>query len=178
MKVIETEYGTDIDILFNLSPYSARPMMVESEGVTAGSDGKKIVKAGSILNVSGVVVNDATARYVLLKDVDVTNGDAPGAGVYIGTLDIDKIETHTGVTISEDVKIALKGIFFMKDEDLTYNAGYGNDDNEALATRVTAVESSVDTLDTAVLTENTGLVDVVTKETTGLVARVTALETA
>ena len=113
MKVIETSYGTSKDILFNLSEYSARPIMVESDNVAAGSDGKKIVKAGSILNKLGVVVNDATARYVLLKDVDVTNGDMPGAGVYIGTLDEAKIESYTGVTISDDAKTALKGIFFM-----------------------------------------------------------------
>ena len=124
MKVIQTEYGTSIDILFNLDPYSARPIMVSDTGVSAdGATGKKIVKAGSLLNKDGAIANDGTVRYVLLKDVDVTNGKAPGAGVYKGTLDEKKIEKNTGVTISDAAKVALRGIFFMSDDDLDYVGG-------------------------------------------------------
>ena len=122
MKVIQTEYGTSIDILFNLAPYNARPIMVDDDGVTA-KDGKKIVKAGSLLNKDGAIVNDGTARYVLLKDIDVTHGPAAGAGVYTGTLDEKKIEKNTGVTISDAAKVALRGIFFMSDDDLDYVGG-------------------------------------------------------
>lgn len=121
MKVIQTEYGTSIDILFNLDPYSARPIMVSDTGVTADAKtGKKIVKAGSLLNKDGAIANDGTVRYVLLKDVDVTNGKAPGAGVYRGTLDEKKIEKNTSVTISDDAKEALREIIFMSDDDLDY----------------------------------------------------------
>lgn len=120
MKVIQTEYGTSIDILFNLDPYSARPIMVDDEGVAANDDGKKIVKAGSLLNKDGEIANDATVRYVLLKDIDVTYGPAAGAGVYRGTLDETKIEANTGVEIATEAKAALKGVIFMKDEDLDY----------------------------------------------------------
>ena len=124
MKVIQTEYGTSIDILFNLDPYSARAIMVSDTGVTADAKtGKKIVKAGSLLNKDGAIANDGTVRYVLLKDVDVTNGKAPGAGVYKGTLDEKKIEKNTGVTISDAAKVALRGIFFMQDTDLDYVGG-------------------------------------------------------
>ena len=124
MKVIQTEYGTSIDILFNLDPYSARPIMVSDTSVEADeTTGKKIVKAGSLLDKDGVVKNDGTVRYVLLKDVDVTNGKAPGAGVYKGTLDEKKIEKNTGVTISDAAKVALRGIFFMLDDDLDYVGG-------------------------------------------------------
>ena len=124
MKVIQTEYGTSIDILFNLDPYSARPIMVSDTSVEADeTTGKKIVKAGSLLDKDGVVKNDGTVRYVLLKDVDVTNGKAPGAGVYKGTLDEKKIEKNTSVTISDAAKVALKGIFFMSNEDLDYVGG-------------------------------------------------------
>lgn len=121
MKVIQTEYGTSIDILFNLDPYSARAIMVSDTGVEADeTTGKKIVKAGSLLDKDGAIANDGTVRYVLLKDVDVTNGKAPGAGVYKGTLDEKKIEKNTGVTISDDAKEALRGIIFMTNEDLDY----------------------------------------------------------
>ncbi len=120
MKVVQTEYGTDIDILFNLHPYVARPIMVSDEGVTADANGKKIVKAGSILDKDGAIVNDETARYVLLKDIDVTYGPKAGAGVYVGSLNLDKIEANTEVTVSDEAKGALKGIFFMSDADLDY----------------------------------------------------------
>lgn len=123
MPMKQTEYGTSIDILFNLDPYTARPIMVKDTGVTEDeTTGKKIVKAGSILSKDGTIVNDATARYVLLKDVDVTYGPAAGAGVYRGTLNKDKIETNTSVTISDAAMLALKGIIFMSDEDLDYFA--------------------------------------------------------
>lgn len=123
MKVVQTEYGTSIDILFNLDPYTARPIMVSDEGVTTDTNtGKKIVKAGSLLTKEGKVANDKTVRYVLLKDIDVTYGKAAGAGVYRGTLDKKKIEKNTGVTISEDAMLALKGIIFMTEDDLDYFA--------------------------------------------------------
>lgn len=121
MPMKQTEYGTAIDILFNLDPYTARPLMVSDEGVTA-VDGKKTVKAGSLLDAEGKVANDATVRYVLLKDVDVTYGPKQGAGVYRGTLDLKKIETNTGVTISDAAMLALKGVIFMSDDDLDYFA--------------------------------------------------------
>ena len=57
--------------------------------------GKKIVKAGSLLDKTGKIANDKTVRYVLLKDIDVTYGNAAGAGVYRGTLDKKKIEKNT-----------------------------------------------------------------------------------
>lgn len=122
MKVIQTEYGSDYDILFNLDPYTARPIMVDDENITADANGKKIVKAGSLLNKDGVIKNDGTVRYVLLKDVDVTYGPAAGAGVYRGTLDLDKIEKNTKVTISDAAMLALKGVIFMSNEDLDYYA--------------------------------------------------------
>lgn len=122
MKVIQKEYGSDYDILFNLDPYTARPIMVEDDNVTADENGKKIVKAGSLLSKDGAVVNDGTARYVLLKDIDVTYGPAAGAGVYRGTLDKKKIEEKTGVTISDAAMAALRGIMFMSDEDMDYYA--------------------------------------------------------
>lgn len=117
MKV--NEYGSSIDILFNLDPYTARPIMVSDENVKAENN-KKIVKAGSLLDKDGKIANDNTVRYVLLKDIDVTNGAVSGAGVYRGTLDLKKIEKNTGVTVSAKAKAALRGIIFMTNENLDY----------------------------------------------------------
>lgn len=116
MKVVQTEYGTSKDILFNLDPYTARPIMVEDDGVEANELGRKIVKAGSLLDAEGAVKNDGTVRYVLLKDIDVTFGPAAGAGVYRGTIDKSKLPVEP----SAEAKTALKGIMFMSDEDLSY----------------------------------------------------------
>ena len=139
MEVKQTSYGTSIDILFNLAPYAARPIMVESDNVPADSNGRKIVKAGSLLDAQGrafvkpsntvIPVNDGTARYVLLKDVDVTAGDKVGAGVYQGTLNLAKIEANLTTdaqnpfVVSESAKAALRGIFFMKDGTNDYKPG-------------------------------------------------------
>lgn len=129
MKVIQKEFGTAIDILFNLDPYTARPIMVESDDVVAGADGRKIVKAGTPLDKDGKLANDASARYILLKDVDVTYGDAAGTGVYRGTLNLAKINKNLTVDeeepfeLSEAAQVALKGIIFMSDEDIDYVPG-------------------------------------------------------
>lgn len=121
MKVVQTNYGMDVDILFNLDPYTARPIMVRDEDVTA-VNGKKIVKAGTPLDKAGKVANDNTARYVLLKDVDVTYGPKAGTGVYRGTLNKDKINDYADVPLSAEAIAALKGIIFMSDKnkDLDY----------------------------------------------------------
>ena len=152
MEVRQSEYGTRKTILFNLDQYVARPIMVDDEGIEADAiTGRKIVKAGSILNIAGEIVNDATARYVLLQDIDVTAGPAAGAGVYQGTLDLAKIQSITGVTVGEDAKTALKGIFFMEEGNMDYNAGYGNDDSQALAFKAFTTEHE-DTLALTVAT--------------------------
>lgn len=116
MKVVQTEYGTSKDILFNLDPYTARPIMVEDDNVEANEQGRKIVPAGSLLNAAGAIANDATVRYVLLKDIDVTHGPAAGAGVYRGTINLDKLP----VAPAEAAIAALKGVIFMSDEDFDY----------------------------------------------------------
>lgn len=119
MKVVQTNYGMDVDILFNLDPYTARPIMVSDEEVVA-VNGKKIVKAGTPLDKAGKKANNDTARYVLLKDVDVTYGPKAGTGVYRGTLNKDKIKDYADVTLSIEAIAALKGIIFMSDIDLDY----------------------------------------------------------
>ncbi|MFD1203584.1 hypothetical protein ACFQ38_00335 [Sporosarcina contaminans] len=47
---------------------------VSDVGVAAGADGRKIVKAGTVLPA-----NDATAKGILYNDVDVTEGPQPGS---------------------------------------------------------------------------------------------------
>ncbi|WP_096269394.1 hypothetical protein [Paucisalibacillus globulus] len=56
------------------SKFQSFTYQVSDAGVVADANGKKIVKAGTILPA-----NDATAEGILLTDVDVTNGPQPGA---------------------------------------------------------------------------------------------------
>lgn len=119
MAIKETVYNSTDEIVYNADRFVARPIRVSDANVTA-VNGKKIVKRGSLLDKDGKIKNDATVKYVLLHDVDVTNGANNGTGIYKGTLNIKKIETITGVTITDLAKGALKGIFFMKDENMDY----------------------------------------------------------
>lgn len=86
-------YATGTPILKYNRGKIASPVTIDSTTVTAGSDGRKVVPAGSIIGTASVtagqtilsdhtkgkVVNDATAEGLLLYDVDVTDGDATGA---------------------------------------------------------------------------------------------------
>lgn len=120
MKMVQTDYGNNINIIFNQDYFAARPMMISDVDVVANEDGKKIVKAGSPLGVDGKVANDTGTRYILLQDIDVTYGPAVGAGVYRGTLNEDKIRESYGQPISAAAKLALIGILFFTDNNLVY----------------------------------------------------------
>ncbi len=91
-KFVETEYLNKKEILKFPDHYVALAVMVSDEEVEANTDGKKIVPAGTIVGGAAKPVldnldepvtkkNDAEAEGVLLNDVDVTYGPAPGAMV-------------------------------------------------------------------------------------------------
>lgn len=76
---------------------------VSDVGVVADSNGKKIVKAGTVLPA-----NDGTAKGILYSDVDVTNGPQPGS--LIDQAYILEARLHTAP--SAEAKTALKNITF------------------------------------------------------------------
>lgn len=100
---ITHEYGTDVGIL-KFFPYKGAACVVSATGVSANADGKKIVKAGT-----PIPANDGTALGVLLHDVDVTQGDAPGTYVYEGVLDPAKL-TANGITLTAAAKAAMPNV--------------------------------------------------------------------
>lgn len=106
MKFTQVDATASKEILFN-DHYVGKPYMVPADGVEADTEGKKIVKAGTIFPG-----NDETAVGVLLHDVDVTYGDAPGTLVIHGFLDNAKIIAN-GITVSDDAIAALKQIMFV-----------------------------------------------------------------
>lgn len=107
------------------------PVIVGNTGVAAGSDGKKIIKAGTpigsttnvfenrqtVLNVTNSANNQTPAASdgknsfgVIFEDVDVTSGNVNTTMIVQGFVDLEKI----GVTVADDAKTALKHIIFMK----------------------------------------------------------------
>lgn len=97
MKVKTTEYGNSVEILHSVDHYYGIAVMVSDAGVAANADGKKIVPAGTLVSgrATGAVSADdsAATEGVLLTDVDVTYGEAPGTMVLHGFIKLDKIPT-------------------------------------------------------------------------------------
>ena len=95
--------------------------MVENTGVSAGEDGRKVVKAGT--PVSGNLQERDTAFKVagegdtpvgiILHDVDVTKGTANSQVVIFGFVDISKLEEDVTATV-KSMEAKLPKITFVK----------------------------------------------------------------
>lgn len=101
-------YATRKTILVDPQNSTALSCMVSDTGVTAGSDGKKMVLAGTPIYGDKLARNTAftvTAPTpesgkpaakpigVIVHDVDVTNGPANSQFLIFGTIDITKIDS-------------------------------------------------------------------------------------
>lgn len=124
MRFTETSYTNKKEILKFPDHYVNLAITVSDVGVVANAEGKKIVKAGTILG-GGFLTNESTlavkatssgaplvsnAEGVLFYDVDVTAGPAPGAALIHGFVDLDKLPVAP--TVEE--KAALKQVTFLK----------------------------------------------------------------
>lgn len=129
-KFVVNNYMSNKEILRVTDHYVGLPVAVSDEGIVA-EDGKKIVKAGTIIggksnpvleNTNELVVVKNTqggatgtagaavdAEGVLLYDVDVTHGPAAGSMVVHGFIKLSKIPEAPVV----DAKTALKQIIFV-----------------------------------------------------------------
>lgn len=117
-KFVVTNYGNKKEILKFGDHYVSVAVTVDDTGIVANADGKKIVPAGTIVG-GGVLAdptkkvsekNTADAEGVLLNDVDVTYGPAPGAMVIHGFIDLNKLPAAPAA----EAVTALNQIFFMK----------------------------------------------------------------
>ena len=124
---IKTQTYVNVNqILFNTDPQVSVGVLVSNTGISAGDDGKKIVKAGTPLTGSlearGTAFTKAAtaggvsnAVGILLHDVDVTAGAENGTLLIFGFVDLNKVDTTTAALITADVKTALKGgVTFLK----------------------------------------------------------------
>lgn len=111
MQFESTKIGADVVIL-KRPPFEGIAVTLDFSSVTDTDTvtGKKIVKAGTPINLSGVADNTATVAGILLFDVLETNPQATILKkAYINTA---VAQSHSGVTIADDVKAALPMIVF------------------------------------------------------------------
>lgn len=113
-------------ILFFAEPQVSVSVIVNNTGISAGDDGKKIIKAGTPvtgdLTARGTAFTKASttegvsnAVGVMLHDVDVTAGNNNGTLLLFGFVDLNKLDTATAALITTEAKAALKGgVTFLK----------------------------------------------------------------
>lgn len=125
--VVKTKYPKNPkQIMLADSQMVSFGVIIGNEGVTADSNGKKILKAGTPITgdiearntafkkatstTSGEPeVTTSNAVGILLHDVDVTAGNENGTIVLFGFVDLDKLDAETFKLITADVKTALSG---------------------------------------------------------------------
>lgn len=124
--VNKTEYGIRKDIVIGVeSYYIALPAQVTNTGISADSEGKKILRAGT--PVSGDITKRDTAfvkastsggasnaTAIVLHDVDVTEGANNATIVLAACIDTLKLDTDTKALITSEVKTALPRIIFVE----------------------------------------------------------------
>lgn len=105
--------------------------VIGNTSVTAGADGKKIIKAGTPLtgdilkrNTAFTVGTSANAVALLLHDLDVTDGNANGTILISGYVDYDKLDANVQALITNEVAAKLTKITFISG---TKDVTLGND---------------------------------------------------
>lgn len=122
MKFVQTNFTSKKEILKFPDHYVNVAVTVDDTGITANSEGKKIVPAGTIIG-NGMLADPSkkakkavtttgvsNAEGVLFNDVDVTYGPAAGAMLIHGFIDLVKIP----VAPTPEEIAALKQITFLK----------------------------------------------------------------
>ena len=104
MKNARQVVDNSVEILFN-SEYEARALTLDTAAFTEG-----VCKAGSPIALDVTVANDANAVGILLHDVAE---ERPQATVVIGGyIHTERAAAHSGVTIADAAKTALKNVVF------------------------------------------------------------------
>lgn len=122
--VSKETYGVEKHILIANNSYMVTlPARVTNTGISADSNGKKIIKAGTPLygniekrdtafTVSGS--EGATPSAIILHDVDVTAGAENATIVLAGVVDLLKLESSVKTALTAAVKAALPRIIFVE----------------------------------------------------------------
>ena len=124
-KIVKETYGAPEKhiLIANDSYMVTLPAIIKATGVTAGTDGKKIVKAGTPVygdiekRDTGFTISGsqgANPVAVVMHDVDVTAGDENGTIVLAGVVDLLKLETSVKTALTSSIKAALPRIIFVE----------------------------------------------------------------
>lgn len=97
--------SADVEILYN-SEFVGDAITLDAAAFTDG-----VCKAGTPMAAKGTKATGADAFGILLHDVDQKRPQ--GTVVVGGYINTAAAEAHSGVTISEAVKAALKNVVFM-----------------------------------------------------------------
>lgn len=124
--VTKTSYLNKNQILFAVEHQVSMSIVVDDANITAGSNGKKIVKAGTPLAGSLDARTTAFTKAsssgspsvsnavgILLHDVDVTAGENNGTLLIFGFVNTNRIDATTKALITAEVKAALPMIKFV-----------------------------------------------------------------
>lgn len=104
MAVKHSTIGTDTEILYN-ARYTGRALTLDESAFTEG-----LCKAGTPIGEGGVIANTASAMGVLLHDV---YQERPQATIVIGGyIHTARAKAHSGVTITEEARTAMKNVVF------------------------------------------------------------------
>ncbi len=109
MQYEQTAYGADVQIL-KRPPFEGIAITLDFSNVSAGADGKKVVKAGAPISAAGVVANTSSAIGILLFDVYAERPQ--GTILKKAYLNTSVAQTHCGLTYDAAVKAALPMIVF------------------------------------------------------------------
>lgn len=118
---IETKsFGNDKQILIAPELAFTIGCLVTNTGVSADTEGKKVLKAGTPVGGADVLVNRQAVlaqntdapQGVLLHDVDVTKGQANATLVVEGTIDIEKLDEEVK-TLVNTASANFKGVRVM-----------------------------------------------------------------
>ena len=124
--VTKTSYLNKNQILFAVEHQVSMSIVVDDANITAGSNGKKIVKAGTPLTgsldarttaftkaSSSGTPSASNAVGILLHDVDVTAGENNGTLLIFGFVNTNRIDATTKALITAEVKATLPMIKFV-----------------------------------------------------------------
>lgn len=93
-----------VEVLYN-SEYVGKGITLDSAAFT-----EKVCKAGTPISATGTVANSASALGILLHDV---HQDRPQGTVVIGGyINTKAAQAHSGVTIADEAKTAMKNVVF------------------------------------------------------------------
>ena len=122
-KIHSVSGAAPVQILFDVQHQMSVSVMVDSTMAHVTKNGRKIVKAGTPLSgdlaardAAFKAAGEANAVGVLLHDVDITDGNANGALLIWGFVNLNRLDSYTQALVTSGVKTTLAGkVYFLKD---------------------------------------------------------------